>query len=740
VSAPMPEVQPTALPPETAARLTAFARACRGAARTVSLYPPEHRAIGDAMERLALAAASATESGPLSILVLPNNLLVGGQTTPRPDTAIVELAALLHAHMVGEITIRGQVEMPAWRTLLDLLGSNPEDLRARGGLARALTTAGGVGIEIAEIDYSGLINDEASGAEASWEFVISACMRKDGIDLDEKTLRILEEIACDPARLAEFYERTERQPGASSTRDRAIGLLRALEGVAGLVERQDPARLDGLYDNMADAVSCLSPEFVGELLEIGRDPASPHAGIVDEMTRRVTDQAVARFVARAVAVDRGCTARLADAFRTLAPDPNRRESIARLTREELEQTPLVGESDFADVWSDVEGLLLSYSDARYISKDYDREMALARSRADDSDQITDDPPERIARWLTTVSDQSIRALDLQLLADLLLVVADSEKREELLQLVVSQVDELVALGDFDAAHRLAESMAALATKPEAPDAAALVARAIQGLVGGPFMSQAAVHLNSVRDEEFEHVKKLCAAIGPALVPRLADTLSAETRNRARQRLTDLLIAFGAHGRDSADKLKVSPNPSVRRTAVQLLRAFGGPEALADLEQLVNDTEPAVQRDAARAIIGFGIDESFLMLQRILESAKHRGHATVVEELGSTRDQKAAPLFCYLVRHIEPRGALRGTYMDAIGRLGVLGGSEAVAALVEVLEQGSWWAPFRTREIRTEAAGALAQMRFPAAQEALANAAANGSLGVRAVARKFVRTA
>ena len=138
----------------------------------------------------------------------------------------------------------------------------------------------------------------------------------------------------------------------------------------------------------------------------------------------------------------------------------------------------------------------------------------------------------------------------------------------------------MALGDFDAAHRLVESMAALGTKLEAPDAAAQVARAIEGLVGGAFMSQAAVHLNSVRDDEFEHVKKLFAAVGPTLVPRLADTLSAETRNRARQRLTELLIAFGAHGRDSADTLKTSQNPSVRRTAVQLLRAFGGPEALA----------------------------------------------------------------------------------------------------------------------------------------------------------------
>ena len=40
----MPDVQLDPLPPETAVRLTAFARACKGAARAAGLYPPEHPA------------------------------------------------------------------------------------------------------------------------------------------------------------------------------------------------------------------------------------------------------------------------------------------------------------------------------------------------------------------------------------------------------------------------------------------------------------------------------------------------------------------------------------------------------------------------------------------------------------------------------------------------------------------------------------------------------------------------
>jgi HEAT repeat protein len=264
-----------------------------------------------------------------------------------------------------------------------------------------------------------------------------------------------------------------------------------------------------------------------------------------------------------------------------------------------------------------------------------------------------------------------------------------------------------------------------------------VVRAVEDLVGGQFMSQLAVHLNGLRDEEFEQVRGLCAAVGPMLVPKLAETLSADTRPRVRQRLTDLLMAFGKHGRHSVDQLRQSPNPGVRRTAVQLLRSFGGPEALSDLEQLVNDSESAVRRDAARALIGLGIDGSFDVLKRILVSDHHRGREVLLEELGSTHDQKATPLLCDLVRHAECRGQLRQIYLQSLGRLGVLGGPDAIDALSEVLRKGGWWTPVRTREIRTEAAAALAQIKLPAAQDALRDAAVNGSFGVRSIARKYV---
>ena len=728
------------LPPETAVRLTAFARACKGAARAVALYPPDHPAVGETLDRLAEAARTATEAGPLAILVVPDNLLVGGRGLGRFDLAVTDTAALLHAHRIGEITVQRDVAPASFRTLVTLLGRDPDEVRAHGGLARALTTAGAIGISATEIDYSTLFDAAVSGSAASWAAIILRCIEKDALDLDEETLRLLGEIASDPARLAEFFERFEDQPEHQSLPELSAALLKTLRVVAAHLAQQDPALADRALDNMAAAFSRLSPEFVLQIVSAGNAAESEHAPLVAELLHRITDQALSRFVARSVASARAASARLAEAVRALAPDARRREAVAALTRDELARTEVGEDPDFESLWSEVADMLTTYSDAAYVPTAYNAELTAAGQRAAQLARAVDDPPERIIGWLKTVSDVAVRALDLQLLTDLLAVQGDRERRRAILALVMSQVGERADLGDFEGARRLIDAAIGHRERSASAEGTDDITEAIGRLAGGPLISQIAAHLQAARDDEFEQVRALAASVGPALVPRLAEVLSAEVRPRARKRLADLLMAFGEHGRDSVARLRESPNPSVRRTAVHLLRLCGGPESVPDLAGLVADPDAAVQREAARALIGLAIDESFDTLRAILCAKSHPGRQTVVDELGTTRDRKARQLLCHLVQHLECRGEMRPVYLRALGRLGALGGQDAVDALADVLNRGQWWAPLRTREVREEAAAALAGITLPSADAALRQAAATGSFGVRAVARKYLKDA
>src|SRR5439155_8112639 len=115
--------------------------------------------------------------------------------------------------------------------------------------------------------------------------------------------------------------------------------------------------------------------------------------------------------------------------------------------------------------------------------------------------------------------------------------------------------------------------------------------AIDVLVAGPMLHHIASHLATIDDAQFDRVKAMCVSLGEVIVRPLAETLSVEEHGRARERLTKILIEFGAIGRRQVERLKGSPNVAVRRTAVYLLREFGGTEALPDLTELLNDNEP-----------------------------------------------------------------------------------------------------------------------------------------------------
>ena len=113
---------PVPLAPDVAQRLIDFARACKAAARSVTLYPDGHPAIVGALSRLVDAAARATAGGPLTITATPDRLTVEGRGPARPDPALGELAVLLHSHLIGELRILNGADPPAWRSFLLLLG------------------------------------------------------------------------------------------------------------------------------------------------------------------------------------------------------------------------------------------------------------------------------------------------------------------------------------------------------------------------------------------------------------------------------------------------------------------------------------------------------------------------------------------------------------------------------------------------------------------------------------------
>ncbi len=730
-----PPAEPLA--PDVAQRLTDFARSCKAAARSVTLYPEGHPAIVGSLARLVDAARRATSPGTMTIAVLPDRLTVDGRAPAREDPALGELAALLHGHLVGELRLSDGADPAAWRGFLLLLARPSEELLLEGGIGRLWAATGGQHVQLREIDYAEVLRERKSGLDAAWQSIIQYCLEGDAVDLDEETLKTLADIAGDHERLSELTRRiNDESAEGGGAPGQAQALVRLLRLMARAVLDTDPERLEAVLQNAAVAAGNLSPDVMLELLtQRYQTPPGGPLDVVGAVLERMSDATIATFVASAVVTERGATARLAQAFQALVTEDERRGTLLELAQDEVLKTPLGHETTFQELWQRASQMLLSYRDEKFVSADYARELTTARTQAIDVDRVSDDPPERVAAWMASVADAEVRALDLQLLLDLLRIEGDAARWHEVVEPVVAHVDDLVLLGDVESAVPLVEALAAEAGRDGTPGRRPHAATALERLANGHLMSSMVGHLRTVDDAVAAHAKALCHALGGGVIRPLADALAAEERGLAYRRLTDILVSFGSRGRDAVEQLKTSANPAVRRTAIHLLREFGGNDALADLAPLIEDREPNVQREAIRAIVNIGTEEAFGALERALTTGSDRARSAVTAALLSTRDERAIPLFAHILRTRENRRRLRPVYESAVDTLGALGGADAIAALRAALYDGEWWAPFRTAAIRGRAAAALGHTASPEALAVLEEAASQGSRGIRSAARQ-----
>ena len=724
---------------EQSAALADFARTCKAAARSVSLYPATHPAIQGALARVVNASRRITAAGSVTITVLPELLVIDGRVPVRPDAAIGEFAGLLHDRLVGTLRIDHEADATGWRTLLLLLSRTPEELMGDGGIAKALAATGQPHFELREIDYAEVLRERSGEDGAAWDRIIEFCLQGDGDgSIDERALEGVIAALDSGERFGELIERIQSASGPS-VGARAAALLGLIhKALEVMKERQQDA--NPVLQTIADSAAHMTPDMMLAVLQQARQQTEtgeppPAAAIVE----RMGDDTVAAFVSGSVVAERGATERLALAFEALVPDADRKERLLDLARANAEQTELGSDSGFEDLWKGATDMLMSYSDKSFVSEQYGLELSATRTHAIEVERVSDDPPERIQTWLATVSDGALRDLDLALIHDLLRIENDPAAWQAIALVAAGEIERRALSGDIVTAQALLDAVVAERGDDGLAALRPVAEAVLSKLAAGEIVRHIVFHLRKVEDAGVEPLSRLCYTIGPAVVSPLAFALAVEENNRAIRRLRELLLGFGAAGRQSVEQLKNSSNPAVRRTAIDLLRIFGGREALPELASMLDDADPQVQRESIRAIVLIGTEEAFAVLEQALVGG-NTSRGTILQQLIGLRDDKAIPLLCYVLKRTAPSRKLLSVHAQIIEALGGLATHpDSTSTLRSVLYRGEWWAPFRTAALRRAAAAALKRLGSAEALAILQEATVGGSRGVRSAARRYVKS-
>jgi len=725
---------------QQSAALADFARTCKAAARSVSLYPATHPAIQGALGRVVNASRRLTDEGDVTITVLPDALVIDGRSPVKPDASIGEFADLLHDRLVGELRIERDADATDWRTLLLLLSRTTEELMTDGGIAKAWAASGRSHFEIREIDYAEVLRERAGGDGAAWNRIIEFCLQGNTSGaVDERTLDAVIGALDNPERFNELLQAVQSAPGgAASIGARAAALLGLIRKAIETLKERDELDQAAVMQTVADSAARMTPEMMLSFLQQAREKTETgEEPLAAAVISRMGDGTIASFVAGSVVAERGASERLALAFEALVPEVERKERLLDLARTNAAQTPLGNEAGFDNLWQGAADMLMSYSDKTFVSDEYGRELSGTRTQAIEVERVSDDPPDRVQAWLATVSDDAVRGLDLALIQDLLRIEGEAAAWQAIAAVAADEIERRTLLGDITTAQMLLNMLVAERSDEGRAPLRPAAESVLNKLAGGPIVRHLVFHLRKVDDADVEPLNRICHTIGPSVVRPLAIALAAEENNRAIRHLRELLLGFGAAGRQSVEQLKNSPNPAVRRMAIDLLRVFGGREALPELASMLDDADPQVQRESIRAIVQIGTEEAFAVLEHALVGG-NASRDTILQQLIGLRDDKAIPLLCYVLSHTSPRGNMVSVHAQIIEALGNLAAhQDSTRMLRTILYRGEWWAPFRTAALRQAAAAALRQIGAPETIAVLQEAAARGSRGVRSAAKRYL---
>ena len=193
-------------------------------------------------------------------------------------------------------------------------------------------------------------------------------------------MRLLLDIVQDPVRLQELMAEIDRSTEQHGATAQAAAFMTLLKGLAEYLSKTEPQRLDALFGHMGRAAGQLSAEAMLKLLDQRNRPEAMVGSInvPGAVMERMTDESVSHFVAASVIKERGATERLAHGL----PGAGARHATASGScwgwPSGRSRPAKVRPEGFAELWQRVEGMLTSYSDEKYVSEQYARELSGAR--------------------------------------------------------------------------------------------------------------------------------------------------------------------------------------------------------------------------------------------------------------------------------------------------------------------------------------------------------------------------
>jgi HEAT repeat protein len=730
--------QASQLSPELARGLLQLARALLAAARNWTLYPPEHPTVAASISRLSDAIRQSTLGAIFSIGITPETLMVESTPADSSQSSIAEAAALLHDRDLLRMTFIGDVPPEAVHALLRLLSLDPAERRRRGGPAVIWAAESQPTLVLEQIDYEKVLaRDEGDVPEpakrdALWQSIVTSIAGGQTAMFDQLSQERLLAIAGSPRDIGALASAVVApkcgMDGSPMITSQAATVLAAYRHLAGIVSVMSPDRVPEVMNNLATASLQLDPHVVMQVLQTEDDPKSV-LSIVKGLGAAFDDAKVAQLLATALALEGQASDRLATIFNTIAPDEDRRRRVMTLTRSLLSETDFGKAGQFQTIWSSMEELLVSYNDKPFVSETYRASLDGIGGRAERM-AVADLPPE-ITEWMTSLGQDNVRGLSVQLLIDLLAIEEDSARATEIARDMEALSEDLLMAGAYDDTQQVTQALAARATAKSAIGRDAC-RQALDQLGESLAMRETASIIGDVDEQAWKAIRSIVTTVGPSSIEALRPMVAVEDGGIASTRASETIVGFGKPAISRLAPLIGDSRWFAQRAGAILLGTIGSAEVVPLLQPLLRKSDPRVTQATVAALGKVDDPSAARAIQTVLRAATGSTRRAVVDALVVDRDPRVVPMLVRILAESEPLAKDHDVVLEAIGALATVGSDQAVPTLAGLAGLRRWFGGKKLRALKEKSVDALVTIGGERAEAALDDAAKTGDRGLKKI--------
>jgi HEAT repeat protein len=726
---------------DTAKHAINLARALTLALRSWGFYPPEHPAVGLAVDRMVAACTDATSAGLMQLAVMPHALLIDGLTLETTDLSVVECAELLHDRDILQFSVVGPPPETVVRSLLTVLSLDRETRRARGGPAAIWSAEEQTAFVLEQIDYQELLEREVDEGparrDAMWKSIVRSIIMGRKVFTAEEQARLVE-ISKDVGAIGELCKDTKEPyvtpDGSPMVTTQAAAVLAVYRHIAKTVAALEPERVQEVIDSLALAAGNLEPSTALEVLLQDEHQDEGGIPIIAALKKSFDDQQVALLLARAMSTPGHPTHRLAQVLDTLAPDAERKRRVLTLAKKLVSERDFGGRRPIDDIRKSLDDLLLKYDESAYVSADYRQSIDTAATRA--GELAARGLPPEMDEWLATLGHDSVRRLSGQLLIDLLRNETVPGRMAETARDMGAFVEELLLAGAYDECLPVAEALAA-AVKRSPPIAPEACQKAIDAIGASVALSEAAATLGDQTAEEYAGFERLVGKIGASAVTPIVGSYQRED-GLATERATQLLGKLGAAAIPPLAATIDDPRWFVQREIARALGRIGGAAAVAPLQALLRRGDPRVVQSAASSLATIDDPSATRALHTMLKAATGEARAAVISALTGMKDPRIVPMLTRIVQECDPFSDDYPLLQETLAALATMRDERAVQPIAALARQRRWLSWGRTRKLRDACLRTLQRIGSQRARAAITDLAATGDFFLKRQAAAMAR--